>query len=233
VPKHIGIIAVSPEGSALCYRTIAQRAMRAVDPQSRPLITLHSIPFSRYLDAIEGDDWEGVAQLLQWSSETLAAAGADFCILPDNLAHHAAPMARAGSPVPWLSMIDLVAEAVVRDGRKTVGVIGAKALTSGSIYQTVLGLKGVKVMAPAAEDNDAVNEIIFSELIHGSVTEASRARVLTVLGALAARGCEGVVLGSTETPLLVSGEAGGMSLYNPVELLIDGAMDVAEGRRAV
>lgn len=231
MPRHIGIIAVSPEGSALCYRTLAQRAMRAEDPARRPLITMHSIPFSSYLEAIDADDWERVAQLLQWSSESLAAAGADFCILPDNLAHHAAPMARAGSPVPWLSMIDLVAESIVGEGRKTVGVIGARALTSGSIYQTVLGLRGVKVMAPAAADIDAVNDIIFRELIHGSVTEDSRARVLAVLGALADRGCEGVILGSTETPLLVTGEARGMSLYNPVELLIDGAMDVAEGRR--
>jgi len=233
VARHIGIIAVSPEGSAMCYRTLAQRVSSVAEPDARPLITLHSIPFSRYLAAIDHDDWEMVAQLLQWSSETLAAAGAEFCILPDNLAHHAAPMARAGSPVPWLSMIDLVADAVVSDGRKTVGLIGAKALTSGSIYQTVLGLRGVKVVVPEPGDLQAVNDIIFRELIHGSVTEPSRERLHQILGALSERGCEGVILGSTETPLLVTAETPELSLYDPVHLLVAGAMDVALGRRPV
>jgi len=231
VPKHIGVIAVSPEGSALCYRSLAQRASALTDSDDQPLITLHNIPFARYLKAIERNDWEQVARLLQWSCETLAAAGAEFCILPDNLAHHAAPMARASSPIPWLSMIDLVAEAVVHDGRKTVGLIGAKALTSGSIYQTVLGLKGVKVAIPSADDIEAVNAIIFNELIHGSVTDASRTRVRAVLDGLTGQGCEGVILGSTETPLIVSDESG-LALYDPVTLLVDGAMDIATHKRA-
>ena len=233
MPTHIGIIAVSPEGSAMCYRKLAQRASRVDDPLDRPLLTLHNIPFSRYLTAIEQDDWEGVARLLQWSAETLAAAGVDFCILPDNLAHHAAPMARSSSTVPWVSMIELVAEAVVRDGRKTVGLIGAKALTGGSIYQTVLGMKGVKVVVPAPEDIELINTIIFTELIHGSVTDESRAHAQRVLDDLASRGCEGVILGSTETPLLVSEEAGGLSLYDPVRLLVDGAMSIAQGQRTL
>lgn len=217
----------------MCYRALAQRASGVGPGELRPLITLHNIPFARYLDAIENDDWERVATYLQWSSETLAAAGADFCVLPDNLAHHAAPMARASSRIPWLSMIDLVAESVVADGRKTVGLIGARALTSGSIYQTVLGLRGVKVVIPTPEDIEVVNGIIFNELIHGSVTEESRDRVRAVLRDLAERGCEGVILGSTETPLLVSGESDGLSLYDPVQLLIHGAMDVALGRRTL
>jgi aspartate racemase len=233
VARHIGIIAVSPEGSAMCYRTLAQRVSSVEDPEQRPLITLHSIAFSRYLRAIDENDWEMVAQLLHWSSETLSAAGAHFCILPDNLAHHAAPMARAGSPLPWLSMIDLVADAVVRDGRKTVGLIGAKALTAGSIYQTVLGLRGVKVMVPETDDLQAINDIIFRELIHGSVTQPSRERLHQILGALAERGCEGVILGSTETPLLVSGETSDLSLYDPVQLLVEGAIEAALGRREI
>lgn len=232
MPRHIGVIAVSPEGSALCYRSLAQSATALPESEEKPLITLHNIPFSRYLKAIERNDWEQVARLLQWSSETLAAAGAEFCILPDNLAHHAAPMARASSPIPWLSMIDLVAEAVVKDGRKTVGLIGAKALTSGSIYQTVLGLKGVKVVVPSADDIEAINDIIFDELIHGSVTDASRTRVQGILDALRSTGCEGVILGSTETPLIVSDDSG-LALYNPVNLLVDGAMQVATRQRAI
>jgi len=232
MPRHIGVIAVSPEGSALCYRSLAQRATALPESEEKPLITLHNIPFSRYLRAIERHDWEQVARLLQWSCETLAAAGAEFCILPDNLAHHAAPMARATSPIPWLSMIELVAEAVVDDGRKTVGLIGAKALTSGSIYQTVLGLKGVKVIIPDADDIEAVNDIIFNELIHGSVTDASRSRVRAVLDALADKGCEGVILGSTETPLIVSDDSG-LALYDPVNLLVDGAMQVSTRQRAI
>jgi len=225
--KHIGIVAVSPEGSALCYRKLARRAMQIADPDNRPRITLHNRPFSDYLDAIYRDDWEAVGDLLLASAQALADAGAEFLILPDNVAHHAMHYVESRSPLKWISMIDLVAEAVSRDQRKSVGVVGTKLVMNGSTYQTILGLKGVAVHAPSEEDAEAIDKIIFGELVHGKVTDSSRMVFSNAIGRLADRGCEGVILASTETPLLIDASMTTLPTYDPVELLTEGVMEMA------
>ncbi len=227
LPRHIGIVAVSPEGSAICYRKIARMASHIPDPMKRPLITLHNLPFATYLEAIQADDWQKVGTMLRWSSETLAAAGADFIILPDNIAHFAIQFAEHGSTRPWLSMIDLVARRVKSDGLRTVGIIGTRPVMNGSVYQTALGLQGVTLLAPEENDAGAIDHIIYSELVEGQVLPASRERVVTAIGRLAKRGCQGVILGSTETPLLFEAGAPALPVYDPVDLLVEGAMEMA------
>lgn len=225
--RHIGIVAVSPEGSALCYRKLARRAMQIADPSQRPQITLHNRPFSDYLDAIYRDDWETIGELLLASAHSLAEAGADFLILPDNVAHHAMHYVESRSPLPWVSMIDLVADAITRDKRKAVGVVGTKLVMHGSTYQTVLGLKGIAVHAPQEEDAAEIDKIIFGELVHGQVTETSRKMFHDAINRLADRGCEGVILASTETPLLVNDKSSSLPTYDPVDLLTEGVLDMA------
>lgn len=225
--RHIGIVAVSPEGSALCYRNLARRAMQIADPNLRPRITLHNHPFSDYLDAIYSDDWEAVGELLLNSAQCLADAGADFLILPDNVAHHALHYVESRSPLPWVSMIDLVADAITRDERKAVGVIGTKLVMYGSTYQTILGLKGIAVHAPQEDDAEAINSIIFGELVHGRVTEASTKLFHDAVLRLAERGCEGVIIASTEAPLLINAESSCLPTYDPVDLLTAGVLEMA------
>ncbi len=222
--QHIGIVAVSPEGSALCYTQIAKRASQVDDAARRPLITLHNLPFATYLDAIRDGDWERVGTLLRWSAETLKAAGVDFCILPDNVAHYAMHFAESPDLPPWLSMIDLVCRQVCEDRRRCVGVIGTKLVMNGSVYQSLLGLHGIKVLAPEQSEADALDRIIFAELVRGDVQTESRKRLLHAIDRLAKRGAEGVILGSTETPLLLGSERCALPTYNPVELLVEGAM---------
>lgn len=222
--RHIGIIAVSPEGSALCYRDLARRASDVAELAARPLVSVHNLPFSNYVDAFNRGDWEHVGTMLRWSAETLAAAGADFCIVPDNIAHHALGLAEAGAPIPMLNMIELVAHAISRDGCGAVGLVGTKLLMQSSTYQTILGLRGVRVLAPSEEDADELDRIIFKELVHGRVEPTSRERVLRVIERLGEEGCEGVILGSTETPLLVSQGLSPLPTYDPVALLVEGAL---------
>ena len=225
--RHVGIVAVSPEGSALCYRNLARRAMQIADPSQRPMITLHNRPFSDYLDAIYRDDWEAVGDILLASAQCLADAGAEFLILPDNVAHHALHYVESRSPLPWVSMIDLVAEAIDRDNRKAVGVIGTKLVMYGSTYQSILGLKGIAVHAPQENDAEAIDKIIFGELVHGRVTEPSRQLFHDAVSRLADRGCEGVILASTEAPLLIDAETSSLPTYDPVDLLTAGVLEMA------
>lgn len=224
MPKHIGIVAVSPEGSAFCYRQIGRRASEIEIPEHRPLITLHNRPFSSYVEALNRGDWPAIAQMLSQSASVLAGAGADFCVLPDNVAHHALPMAEATSPIPWLSMIDLVAEAIQSNGCRKVGLIGTKFVTYGSTYQTVLGLRGMHLHVPPEEEANEIDRIIFSEAIYGRVRRESRDKVVAAISGLASRGCEAVILGTTEASLLFAVEESPLPAFDPVELLAEAAI---------
>jgi aspartate racemase len=227
VAKHIGIVAVSPEGSALCYRRIAKQAAQIEDPDLRPLVTLHNLPFSSYVDAYRAGDWVRVGTMLTWSAQTLAAAGVDFLICPDNIAHHAISLAEASSPLPWLNMVELVADAVCEDNCTTLGLIGTRMMMQSSTYQTVLGLRGVTLLVPGDRDIERIDKIIFSELVEGRIEDTSRVAMLRVLDRLADRGCDGVVLASTETPLLLGESAATLNMYDPVRLLADHAIHMA------
>ncbi len=227
MPKHIGIAAVSPEGSAFCYKLIGRRASEIDTPERRPLITLHNRPFSSYVEALARNDWPTVARMLAESARVLHEAGADFAVLPDNVAHHALPMIEGGSPIPWLNMIDLVAEAIVAAGCKKVGLVGTKYVTNGSTYQTVLGLKGLPLLVPPDDEADAIDRIIFTEAVFGRVRAASRLAVAQSIERLAHRGCDALILGTTEGSLLFTIEESPLPVFDPVELLADRAIAFA------
>lgn len=225
--RHIGIVAVSPEGAALCYRQVSRQASRLLPPHEHPRITLHNEPLAAYIDAVRSDDWHGVGDLLRRSADFLAQCGASFCFSPDNAVQHGVHLAEHGSPIPWLTMPDLVARAIAADGRRTVGLIGTKMVTAGSTYQTHLGLKGVQVLAPSPEDADLLDRIIFGELIYGHIRPESRRSVLEVIERLASEGCEGVILASSEAPLLVTPENTPLPIYDAADILAEGAVRYA------
>jgi aspartate racemase len=227
VTKHIGIVAVSPEGAALFYRQIFRRAAQMLEPHEHPRVSLHNEPLAFYIDAVKSGDWHAVGDLLRRSAEILANSGAVFCITPDNAVQHAIHLAEQGSPIPWLTMPELVAKAVEQDGRKVVGLVGTKMVTTASTYQTHLGLRGIQVLAPELSEAEEMDRIIFSELIYGQIRPESQAAVLKIIDQLAERGCEGVILGSSEAPLLVTQENAPLPVYDAADLLARGAVQRA------
>lgn len=229
--KHIGIVAVSPEGSALCYREIYRLAAKLMGEHGHPVVTLHNERLEDYVRAVLADDWHAVGEMLAKSARVLAAAGAEFCIVPDNLMQHGVQLAETLSPIPWLTMTELVADRVGHDGRKSVGLIGTKLVMFGSTYQTHLGMQGIKVLIPDIHEADVVDGIIFRELLYGVVREESQRRLLGVIGHLADQGCEGVILGCSEAPLLISAENSPLPIYDPTSLLAEGAVRCATGER--
>ena len=222
--RNIGIVAASPEGAALFYRQISRQASRLLPPHEHPAISIHNEPLAQYIDAIRADDWHAVGRLLRRSAEYLARCGAAFAISPDNAVQHGIHLAEVGSPVPWLAMPDLVGNRVQADGRRCVGLIGTRMVTTGSTYQTLLGIRGTKVIAPDARESDMLDEIIFGELIYGTIRPESQRAVLGVIQSLSRRGAEGVILGCSEAPLLVTPENAGMPIYDAADILAEEAV---------
>ena len=124
--QHIGIVACSAEGAALCYRTICLEALPLMGEHNHPQITMNSVPMAEHMRHITRDDWEGVAELLLDSAKRVAAAGADFAICPDNTCHQAFPHLMPKSPIPWLHIADVVTDEATRRGFRRLGVMGTR-----------------------------------------------------------------------------------------------------------
>jgi aspartate racemase len=202
--KHIGIAAVSAEGAALCYRTICGEGAAILGPHRHPQITMHTYPLSEYMCHVKADRWEGAARLLSSSARKLAEAGAEVLICPDNTLHQALDLVRDESPVPWLHIAEEVAAAAARREFKCLGIIGTKYLMEGPVYESKLSLHGIRHEIPSARDRGDINEIIFGELVYGRFEDTARQRLRRIIRGLGERGCDAVVLGCTEIPLLIS-----------------------------
>lgn len=202
--KHIGIVAVSAEGAALCYRTICAEGAAILGPYGHPQITMHTYPLSEYMRHLEADRWEDAARLLLSSARKLAEAGAELLICPDNTLHQALDLVRDESPVRWLHIAEEVAAAASLRGCRRLGILGTRYLMEGPVYGAVLSRHGIAHEVPAAHERRDVDDIIFGELIYGRFEEAARERVRSIIRGMRARGCDGVVLGCTEIPLLIS-----------------------------
>ncbi len=201
--QHIGIVAGSAEGAALCYRTICLEAPAVMGEHNHPEITMNSMPMAEHMALIRADDWAGVARLLAASARKVAKAGADFAICPDNTYHQSFKYLIPQSPVPWLHIAAAVGAEAHRLGYVRLGVLGTKYLTESSVYPEALEEFKIEREIPDEADREKINEIIFKELVNGIFPEASRLYFNEVTEKLKARGCDAVVLGCTEIPLIV------------------------------
>lgn len=201
--RHIGIVAGSAEGAALCYRTICLEALAVMGEHNHPEITMNSVPMAEHMDNIRANDWEAVAEALAASARKVAQAGADFAICPDNTYHQAFKYLIPQSPIPWLHIAKAVAEEAHRLGYVRLGILGTKYLMEGPVYPEVLEGFRIESKIPDEADREKINEIIFKELVNGIFPETSRLYFNEVAEKFKARGCDAVVLGCTEIPLIV------------------------------
>ncbi len=224
---HIGIVACSTEGAALCYRTISLEGSQRLGRHDHPEVSLHSFSLSDYMKCIEANDWAGVAELMLRSAEKLARAGADFLICPDNTIHQAFDLVEHRSPRPWLHIAREVGQEATRHHYKRLAVLGTRYLMEGPVYREALKAAGIEYRVPAAEQRARVNQIIFDELVNGQCLPRSLAYYVEVIRALKDEGCDAVVLGCTEIPLLVTSESSPLPTLDSTRLLASAAVTKA------
>lgn len=222
--QHIGIVACSAEGAALCYRTICLEALPLMGEHNHPQITMNSIPMAEHMPYIERDDWEGVADLLLASAERVAAAGAAFAICPDNTCHQAFPYLLPRSPIPWLHIAEVVADEADRRGFRRLGVMGTKYLMESSVYPEAAARRGLACVVPGEAERERINHIIFKQLVNGLFPEESRLYFNEVMEGLGGRGCDAAVLGCTEIPLIVRPEDAPLPTLDSTRLLAKAAL---------
>ena len=229
--RHLGILAHSAEGAALCFRAFCQEGFARLGPHQHPDVTLDCIALARSMPAWDDGDHTSIRAVLAESVRRLAAAGADYFVCPDNTAHMALERPGADLALSGLHIAEVVADQAVRDGRRRVGVIGTRYLMEGPVYPTALAARGIAAEIPEPDERQLINKIIFDELVNGVFTRSSREEYVRIIERLAARGCDAVALVCTEVPLLVTPDASPLPTLDSTRLLARAAFDVAVGHR--
>ena len=228
-PSHIGIVACSAEGAALCYRTICLEAIPRLGPHDHPRITLSAIPMARHMECIRRNDWSGVADLLLDGAMEVARAGAAFAICPDNTVHQAFPELLPRSPLPWLHIAEVVADEAERRRFRRLGVLGTRYLMEGPVYRETLARRNFEMRLPSEAGRAAVDRAIFEELVNAVFTDGTRQMFLEEIAKLREQGCDAAVLGCTEIPLIVRPEESPLPTLDSTRLLARAALDRALG----
>jgi len=222
--QHIGIVACSAEGAALCYRTVCLEGAARMGPHNHPEVSLHTHPLAEYMRFISENDWAGVAELMMSSAEKLARAGADFLICPDNTIHQAFDLVARRSPRPWMHIAQEVAAEAQRKGYKRLGVLGTKYLMEGPVYPERLKAAGLQHRVPDFAERERINQIIMDELVYAKFLPQSLAYFIEVIRRLNDEGCDAVVLGCTEIPLLVTPDTSPLPTLDSTRLLARAAL---------
>ncbi|MCH2394416.1 aspartate/glutamate racemase family protein [Oceanibaculum sp.] len=201
---HIGIVGCSAEGAALCYRTICAEGAALIGPHAHPEVSMHMPPLSDYVVHLERGNMQGVADLMLASAEKLARIGADFLLTPDNTIHQAFDLVAPRSPLPWLHIAETVAEEAAARGYKKLALTGTRWLTDSAVYPDALGKRGLDCVKPSVAERDEIMRVIMDDLVYGRFNEAGVATFQRITGRLKEEeGCDAVILGCTEIPLIM------------------------------
>jgi len=204
MPKHIGIVGCSAEGAALCYKTICVEGAKVLGPHAHPECSMHTPSFADYVQCLDQDDWQGVGELMLTSADKLAKIGADFLICPDNTIHQALAYVLPRSPRPWLHIAEVVAAQSAARGFRRLGLTGTRWLVDSEVYPEKLAIYGLEHVRPSPEEREEINRIIMEEFVYGVFRPEAVACFQQVIRHLAAQGCDAVILGCTEIPLLIN-----------------------------
>jgi aspartate racemase len=209
MPQHVGIVACSAEGAALCYRTFCAEGAQLLGPHAHPEVSLHAHSLADYVALIRRGDWRGVAELMLASADKLARIGAELLICPDNTIHQALPLA-------------------AERGFRRLALTGTRWLVESEVYPRALAARGLEFVRPGEAEREEMNRIIMDELVYGAFRPESVARLRRVIARMGDEGCDAVVLGCTELPLVLDDATSPLPTLDSTRLLARAAL-----RRAV
>jgi aspartate racemase len=227
MPSHIGIVACSAEGAALCYRTICVEGSRLLGPHAHPEVSMHTPSLADYVACLDRNDWRGVGELMLSSAQKLANTGADFLICPDNTLHQALPWVEPRSPLPWVHIAETVADVAVARRFRRLGLTGTRWLVDSEVYPEKLTARGLEYVRPAADEREECNRIIMDELVCGIFRPEAVAYFQRVMARMRDAGCDAVVLGCTEIPLIMSDANAPLPTLDSTRLLARAALERA------
>lgn len=225
--KHIGIVGCSAEGAALCYKTICTKSPETLGEHVHPEISMHTHSLADYVDCLNSNDLTGIGELMLSSAQKLKMQGADFIICPDNTIHQAFDYVKERSPLPWLHIAEVVVESAKHQDFRKLGILGTKWLVESNVYPEKIECMGLSWERPSVEEINEIGRIIMEELVYGIFKPESVTYFQKVINRLKDIGCDAVILGCTEIPLIIDDSNSLLPTLNSNRLLAKAAIKAA------
>jgi aspartate racemase len=229
--KRIGILGgMTPESTVTYYQHIFRRYEELYGDLNYPEIVIYDVSFQRFEDWMGEEDWDSIEEALLDGLTRLAAAGANFAVIATNTMHILFERLEERSPIPLISIVDTTAEAVKEESMEFVGLLGTRFTMEKPFYREGLKKHGIETLVPGKEEKDYINRVVFEELSRGLLLPESRNRYLEIIDGLVERGAQGIVLGCTEIPLLVTQEHTDVKLFDTAVIHAEKALQYAIGK---
>ncbi|MDE5053319.1 amino acid racemase [Niallia taxi] len=225
--KNIGIVAVTSEGAALCYKNIVSESMKRIGKNIHPEISLHNVSFSDYYQALVNDDYQKIVDILLYSIKKLQLMGADFAIIPANTIHCVFNEIQKMSPIPLLSILETTSKECQLQKYKKVCVLGTIFTMQGKLYKESFEKCGIDLFTPSMEEQEVINSIIMDELIPGKNNNNSIEKVISIINRVKSSECDAVALACTELPVIINNDNSPLPVLNTTNLLSSAALELA------
>ena len=228
--KRIGILGgSSDQATADYYRRLNASVNRRLGGWHTAELIITSMDFAFSEDCVRRGRWDEMAAYLSDRAVALERGGADLLLCVSNTLHRVADRLASAVRIPFLHIVDPTGEAICRAGLSRMALLGTKPVMSTQyLRQRYTERFGIETLVPEPTDQEVVDRIIFDELCRGRFTPESRAVYLGIIDDLAARGAQGVILGCTEIPLLVTqADRPGLPMFDTTGLHVEAAVDIA------
>ncbi|MCZ2900808.1 aspartate/glutamate racemase family protein [Burkholderia thailandensis] len=229
--KTIGLIGgMSWESSAEYYRLINQHMKARLGGHRNARSVMVTVCFDEIETLQHAGHWDELGRRMRQAARQAEAGGADFVVLCTNTMHKVAPAIEAALSVPFVHIVDPPARALRRAGVRRAGLLGTRFTMEAAFYrERMASLHGIDVIVPDERDRAVIHDVIYDELCHGVVRDASRDAYRRIIESLEAAGAQGVILGCTEIALLIGPEDSALPVFDTTELHALAAVELAAG----
>jgi len=224
--KKIGIIGgVGPQATQFIYSKIielSQTKYGAKNNDDYPQLVIESVPVPDFISDVSKIDL--ATEMLIESTRSLTQAGVTKICIGSNTVHILQEKLEKNTTVPFISMIELVAEKCAASKFKKVGLLGSPVLIKSGLYETALGKHGIELVPPTENETEIADSIIRDVLAGRNSSDKKQAYVET-MNNIFDRGAQTIILGCTELPLALNYEALGDKTISSDEVLAEGIVD--------
>lgn len=226
--KTIGIVGgLSPESTVSYYLHLTRSYVARFGDYGYPEIIIHSVNLEHFHQLRSQGRWDSIAGELLRAVQGLKAAGADFALIATNTMHKVFPEVSAASVLPLLSIIETTAREAQRQGLSRLGLLGTGYTMSDGFYHRAMAEFAIDILAPPPHEQKELHRIIVEELVRGQLQSSSKRTYQKAIANLERAGAEGIILGCTEIPLLLSSADAALPLLDTARIHADAALAMA------
>lgn len=224
--KRIGIVGgLGPEATIEYYKIITEEYRRLAPGGDYPTVIIHSVNLTKILAMAEAGEWPAITDWLAGAVDALQRAGADFALIAANTPHIVFDDLCERAGIPMISIVEETARAAKRHGLRRLLLLGTKFTMQGTFYQDVFARSGIALVVPGNEEQIYIHEKLINEIGRGQIIDGTRRELLAIIDRMrAASGIDGVILGCTELPLILTEDAFGLPFLDTTRIHAESAV---------